>query len=241
MLVSVTKDATNVVTVTGAVKNPGRFAITPASETLMQIVAEAGGSIGPASDTVLQVTRAGKQANVRLSDLLASPQQDIHAYPGDYLNLVPEPRDYLVYGAVYKSGAYPLPVATTSLAEAISHAGGIVDSLADVRGVFVFRYEDPAVVHQIPPNDVASTPVKPDTKNPMPPVIYRVNMKTAAGIFYASAFPLRDKDLVFVADGGADRLGEISRPVPPDREPGALGRQPGHHHRSRVLTAQSNG
>lgn len=32
----------------------------------------------------------------------------------------------------------------------------------------------------------------------MPPVIYRVDMKTAAGIFYANAFLLRDKDLVFV-------------------------------------------
>jgi polysaccharide export outer membrane protein len=32
----------------------------------------------------------------------------------------------------------------------------------------------------------------------MPPVIYRIDMKTAAGIFYANAFQLRDKDLVFV-------------------------------------------
>jgi polysaccharide biosynthesis/export protein len=114
------------------------------------------------------------------------------------VNLIPEPRDYLVYGAVFKSGAYPLPAAKTTLAKAISHAGGIVDSLADSRGVFVFRYEDPAVVQKIPPSDVASSPAKPDAKAPMPPVIYRVNMKTAAGIFYASAFPLRDKDLVFV-------------------------------------------
>lgn len=198
VLVSVAKDATNVVTVTGAVKTPGRFVITPASETLTQIVAEAGGPIGPASDTVLQVTRAGKQAGVRLSDLLSAPQQDIHAQPGDYLNLIPEPRDYLVYGAVFKSGAYPLPTATTSLAEAISHAGGIVDAMADTRGIFVFRYEDPSVLQKIPPGDVASTPAKHDAKSPTPPVIYRVNMKTAAGIFYASAFPLRDKDLVFV-------------------------------------------
>ena len=147
---------------------------------------------------MLQLTRSGKQASVRLSDLLASPQQDVHAQPGDFLNLIPEPRDYMVYGAVFKSGAYPLATAKTTLAEAISHAGGIVDSMADTRGVFVFRYEDPALVRRIPPHDIASTPVKQDAKTPMPPVIYRINMKTAAGIFYASAFPLRDKDLVFV-------------------------------------------
>jgi polysaccharide export outer membrane protein len=140
VLVSVTKDATNVVTVTGTVRSPGRYAITPASETLMQLIAEAGGATQQASDTVLQLTRNGRQVSVRLSDLLSFPQQDIHAVPGDYLNLVQEPRDFLVYGAVYKSGAYPLPADNVTLTEAISHAGGMVDTIADSRGVFVFRY-----------------------------------------------------------------------------------------------------
>jgi polysaccharide biosynthesis/export protein len=199
VLVSVTKDATNVVTVTGTVKNPGRFQITPASETLMQIVAEAGGSTGLATDTVLQLTRGGRQVSVRLSDLLSFPQQDIHARPGDYINLVQDPRDFLVYGAVYKSGAYPLPVDKVTLTQAISQAGGMVDALADSRGVFIFRYEFSQVLHGIPASQVVSSPTAQDAaKSAMPPVIYRVDMKTAAGIFYASAFQLRDKDLVFV-------------------------------------------
>lgn len=197
VLVAVTKDQTNVVTVTGTVKNPGRFQITPASETLMQIVAEAGGSTGLATDTVLQLTRRGRQVSVRLSDLLSFPQQDIHAWPGDYINLIQDPRDFLVYGAVYKSGAYSLPVDKVTLAEGISHAGGMVDALADSRGVFVFRYEYPQVVQAIPVARVASAPTDP-ARTPMPPVIYRIDMKTAAGIFYANSFPLRDKDLVFV-------------------------------------------
>jgi polysaccharide export outer membrane protein len=140
VMVSVTKDVTNVATVTGSVRNPGRYAITAASETLMQLVAEAGGATQQASDTVLQLTRHGRQVSVRLSDLLSFPQQDIHAFPGDYVNLVQEPRDFLVYGAVYKSGAYSLPSGSVTLTEAISHAGGMVDTIADSRGVFVFRY-----------------------------------------------------------------------------------------------------
>ncbi len=172
VLVAVTKDATNVVTVTGAVKNPGRFQITPASETLMQIIAEAGGSIGAPTDTVLQLTRQSRQVSVRLSDLLSFPQQDLHARPGDYINLVEAPRDFLIYGAVYKSGAYPLPADKVTLTKAISQAGGMVDALADSRGVFVFRYEYPQVLHDIPAAQLASPP--PDATAPLVPVIYRV-------------------------------------------------------------------
>jgi len=199
VLVAVTKDQTNVVTATGTVRNPGRFRLTAASETLMQVIADAGGSTGLATDTVLQLTRGGRQVSVRLSDLLSFPQQDIHAHPGDYLNLIQDPRNFLIYGAVYRSGAYPLPVDKVTLTQAISRAGGMVDQLADSRGVFVFRYEYPNVLRDIPAGQIVSAPAMSDpAKTPMPPVIYRVDMKTAAGIFYANAFQLRDKDLVFV-------------------------------------------
>jgi polysaccharide biosynthesis/export protein len=198
VLVTVTKDATNVVTVTGTVKTPGRYQITPASETLMQIIAEAGGSTGLATDTLLQLTRKGRQISIRLSDLLSFPQQDIHAWPGDYINLIQDPQVVLIYGAVFKAGTYPLPVDRVTLTEAISNASGMIDRQADSRGVFVFRYEYPEVLRNIPPGQIVSAPTKDDPKVPLLPVVYRVDMKTAAGIFYANSFELRDKDLVYV-------------------------------------------
>lgn len=199
VLVTVSSDKTNVVTVTGAVHNPGRFTLSPASETLMQIIAEAGGSTGLATDTVLQLTRDRRQIAIRLSDLLSFPQQDIHAKPGDYLNLVQDPRYFLIYGAVYKSGSYPLPVDKITVAQAVSSAHGMIDAMADSRGVFVFRYEFAQVLHDIPARQIASAPI-PESRSDAPsvPVIYHIDMKTAAGIFYAQAFQLRDKDLVFV-------------------------------------------
>jgi len=199
VIVTVLSDKTNVVTVTGTVRNPGRFRISPASETLMQIVADAGGSTGLATDTVLQLTRDRRQVAIRLSDLLSFPQQDIHAQPGDYINLVQDPRYYLVYGAVYKSGSYPLPVDKITLSQAVSGASGMIDAMADSRGVFVFRYEFPQVVRDIPPRQIVSAPAGANAAGAaMVPVVYRVDMKTAAGIFDAQAFQLRDRDLVFV-------------------------------------------
>lgn len=199
VLVTVLADKTNVVTVTGAVRNPGRFALSSASETLMQIVAAAGGSTSLATDTVLQLTRDKRQVAIRLSDLLSFPTQDIHARPGDYLNLLQDPRYFLIYGAVHKSGAYPLPVDKITLAQAVSSAAGMIDALADSRGVFVFRYEFPQVLGDISPQQIASAATGSNRKGTaLVPVIYRIDMKTAAGIFYAQAFQLRDKDLVFV-------------------------------------------
>ncbi len=199
VLVTVTRDVTNVVTVTGTVLHPGRFSLSPASETLTQIIAQAGGSTMLATDTVLQLTRDGRQVSLRLSDLLSFPQQDIHAKPGDYINLIQDRRVFSVYGAVYKSGAYPLPVDDITLAQAISSAGGMNDALADSRGIFVFRYEFPEVLKRIPRGRIISAATPTDkSSEPSVPMIYRIDMKTAAGIFYANAFRLRDKDLVFV-------------------------------------------
>jgi hypothetical protein len=55
------------------------------------------------------------------------------------------------------------------------------------------------VLRRIPPAAIVSAPTPQDAaKAGILPVIYRIDMKTAAGIFYANAFRLRDKDLVFV-------------------------------------------
>ncbi|HEX4055945.1 MAG TPA: polysaccharide biosynthesis/export family protein [Tepidisphaeraceae bacterium] len=140
VLVSVVNNVTNVVTLTGAIKNPGRYGLTPASETLLQMIAMAGGSTGLDSDTIVHLTRGMRQVSIRLSDLMAHPQDDIHAWPGDFLNLTIDPRNFLIYGAVAQAGAYSLAVDDVTLAQAISRAGGLRDFQADSRGIFLFRY-----------------------------------------------------------------------------------------------------
>jgi polysaccharide biosynthesis/export protein len=197
ILVSVVADKTNTVTLTGAIRNPGRYRISPASETLLQLIAIAGGPTAPASDTMLQLTRGIRRASVRLSDLVRDPAEDLHALPGDYLNLAPAPRSVLVYGAVRQPGALPLNAGDATLAQAITRAGGPSDWQADSRGVLLFRYEYPQVLAAIPKDRLLAPPpaARPGA---MVPVIYKLDLKTAAGIFAATRLRLRDKDLIFV-------------------------------------------
>jgi polysaccharide biosynthesis/export protein len=200
VLVSVVTNVTNVVTLAGAVKEQGRFSLTPASETLLQMIAIAGGATALESDTIVQLTRDKRQVSFRLSDLASAPGDDIHAWPGDYLNLILDPRIVLVSGAVGKSDIYPLEVDDRTLAQVISHAGGLRDLQADSRGVFLFRYEFSSVLSAIPKERIVAAPPAnaADATGALVPVIYKVDLKTAAGIFYSTRLMLRDRDLVFV-------------------------------------------
>jgi polysaccharide export outer membrane protein len=41
------------------------------------------------------------------------------------------------------------------------------------------------------------------------PVVYRVNLKRGSGYFLAQSFPMRDKDVVFVASSPYVQIGKI--------------------------------
>jgi polysaccharide export outer membrane protein len=62
-----------------------------------------------------------------------------------------------------------------------------------VRGVFIFRLEDPAALD---PALAASSQRTPDGKVP---VIYRVNMNDPATFFIAQSFPVRNQDVLYVS------------------------------------------
>ncbi len=200
VLVSVVSDATNMVTLTGAVKTPGRYRLTAASETLLQMVAMAGGPTGLESDTILQLTRGRRQVGIRLSDLAAHSRDDIHARPGDYIDLQREPRIFQIYGGVFNSGSYSLATDDVTLAQAITRAGGLQGTQADSRGIFLFRYEDPSVLREIPKTQiiVMAPPTSSVSKDAPEPVLYKVDLKTVSGIFYSTRLNIHDKDLIFV-------------------------------------------
>jgi polysaccharide biosynthesis/export protein len=199
VLVTVLSNVSNVVTVTGTIKNPGRYGLTAASETLLQLVAMAGGPTGRPVDTMLRLTRGNRQIETRLSDLEQHPEEDIHAWPQDYIDLETDPQEVLIYGGIFRSGSYPLVTSNESLARAITDAGGLFDQQADSRGVFLFRYEYPEVLRDIPGDRIVATPPAPTpVLAAQDPVIYKIDMKTASGIFYSTQLRLRSKDLIYV-------------------------------------------
>jgi polysaccharide export outer membrane protein len=86
-----------------------------------------------------------------------------------------------------------------TLAQALGRAGGLQDQRADARGVFIFRFEDPAWVPGSKPN-------APKNAQGKVPVVYRVDLKDPASFFAAQDFPMRHKDVVYVANSPAAEL-----------------------------------
>ena len=98
------------------------------------------------------------------------------------------------------------------LASALARAGGLQDSRADAKGVFIFRLEQA---------DALDWPAKPTTTpDGRVPVIYWVDLLDPASFFVAQSFPVRNKDLIFVSNAPAAQfqkfltiIGSIANPV----------------------------
>lgn len=111
-----------------------------------------------------------------------------------------EPRKNIVLGATGKNEELDFEAQGITLAQALARAGGLQDSRANARGVFVFRFEDPSAFGLPTDAKLATTP---DGKIP---VIYKVDLKDPATFFVAQGFPMRDKDVMYVSNAPAAEL-----------------------------------
>lgn len=192
VIVRLVGNSTNKVIIAGAVKSPGEFDVTAAGETLLQLVTRAGGPAVSPSDAVVELTRNGTTRSVRLQALINQPTADVRLKGGDFINLAVKPRVYLTMGAVGRTAEAPLPVEKLTLANALARNGGLIDTRADVKGVFVLRYETKQVINQLTPDQPADTPYV--------PVVYQFNFNGAAGFFLADSFVLRDRDIIYFSN-----------------------------------------
>ncbi len=200
VIVTVTKSVANSVTVTGEVVHGARLPLSVRGDRLLDVIAEAGGASGPIYETFVRLSRGGVTATIALETLVSHPAENIYAQPGDVLTLVRVPRSFTVLGATGVNADIPFPSERPTLIEALAKAGGLQDQRSDPSGVFLFRYEPPRVVRALgePPLDTG-----PDHSTP---VVYRLDMRDAKSYFLAQRFPIRDKDIIYVANADLDEL-----------------------------------
>jgi polysaccharide export outer membrane protein len=135
-----------------------------------------------------------------MESLVAEPRENIYAEPGDVLTLVRAPQSFTVFGATGQNNEIRFSGPTMSLAEALAKAGGLQDFRSDPAGVFLFRYENPAVAAALgrKPSEVA-----PDGRVPL---VYRLDLRDAKAYFAAERFPIEDKDILYVANADMTEL-----------------------------------
>jgi polysaccharide biosynthesis/export protein len=191
--VRIAQNVSSTVAVVGDVKTSGRIPITPRGERLLDAIAAAGGTSEPIGKISVQVSREGREALVPLESVIRNPNQNIRLGPNDVVTVLFQPFKFTALGATSTSAEIPFESTGITLAEALGRVGGLKDERANVRGAFVFRYEDPAALD---PAIAAASPRTPDGRVP---VIYRVDLRNPATLFAAQNFPMRNKDILYVS------------------------------------------
>ena len=196
-LVIVKKSTANTVTVAGEVVPGARLPLSPGGDRLLQVIAAAGGAQAPVHETFVRLSRDGVTATIPFERLVADPAEDIYARPGDVLTLVRIPQTFSVFGATARNDLITFDAEKLTLIEALAKSQGLRDELANPKGVFLFRYEPAAIVRAL------DQPIATRAADGASPVAYRFDFSDANSYLIAHQFPVRDKDIIFVADAGA--------------------------------------
>lgn len=189
----VRNQATNA-NVVGDVANGGRIPLTPKGERVLDVLASAGGAKNPVSKTMIQLNRGDRVALMPLETVIRDPRQNVIIQPNDVMTVYFQPYSFTAMGATGSNTELPFEATGISLSQALGRVGGLRDDRADIRGVFLFRLEDPAKLGaQLPPH----ARLTPDGRLP---IIYRLDLKDPSNFFVAQSFPMRNKDILYVSN-----------------------------------------
>ena len=202
-LVIVKKSAVNAVTVAGEVVAGAKVPLSLGGDRLLQVIAAAGGAKTPVYETFVRLSRDGLTAAIPLERLVAEPDENIYARPGDVLTLVRVPQTFSVFGATGRNAVIGFGAETITVSQALAKSQGLRDDLANPKGVFLFRYEPIAVVHAL------GEPKATRARDGISPVVYRFDFAEANTYHLADRFPVRDKDIIFVADAAAVQINKL--------------------------------
>lgn len=206
VIVRVIKNNTSNVTVVGEVTTNTLMPLTPKGERLLDALAAGGGVKQPVSRVAIQLSRKNVTATMPLDTVIRDPRQNILLKPGDVVTALFQPQSFSVLGATGKNEEIPFEAQGISLAQALARSGGLTESRADARGVFVFRFEEARLV------DGKGSVVSSGNVDPVP-VIYQIDLRDPASFFVTQHFPIRNHDVIYVANSPAAEFEKFLRLV----------------------------
>jgi polysaccharide export outer membrane protein len=198
VVVSLNQQHSSVVSVLGDVNTPGVLALNSVGERLLALIARAGGPKFEAIESYVTLQRDGKRVKVLLSRVVHDPRENIFIRPNDVIFLTRESPSFTALGALNQSifgtnTEIPFDVETLTLAQAMGKSGGLADQQSDPSEIYVYRFEDRRFLEKM---GVDTTKFTLDRV----PTIYHVNLRDPAGMLLASAFQMKIKDVMYVAN-----------------------------------------
>jgi polysaccharide biosynthesis/export protein len=199
------QNATEVAVTGDVITGANKFRIRPAGERVLDIIARAGGLRYPGYELFVTLQRSNRRATVYFPTLINSPAENIYVAPGDLIYVYREPQKFVAVGALSSvnqtsgvTGQFAFDQERLSLNEAVAKTGGLQDTRADPTQVFVYRVEYRDALKRMGV-DLRKFP----SDQTFIPTIYRANFRDPSSFFYAQKFPMRNKDIIYVANADA--------------------------------------
>jgi polysaccharide export outer membrane protein len=137
-----------------------------------------------------------------MGTIIRAPSQNIFLEPGDLITVQGQPFSFIAMGAEGRQQEVQFEAPTITLAQALARSGGLSDSMANIRGVFVFRFESDSAL---------DWPTKPVARNAdgKVPVVYWLDLAKPRNFFVAKTFPVCDGDLIYTANAPGAQLQKV--------------------------------
>ena len=200
VVVTLSRNVSNAVTVVGEAAAGGRAPLTPRGDRLLDLVASNGRAA--TFETRVTLQRGSERLSMPLSAVLADPAENVFLHPGDVLIVTREPETFTAFGATGRNAQIPFDNVRVNLVEAVAKAGGLQDQRADPQGVFLFRREPGVLAAKL----AATQAEGPAPAGALVPVVYRLDLTRAGGYFLAHEFALQDGDVLYVSSAPANEL-----------------------------------
>jgi polysaccharide export outer membrane protein len=196
-IVSLTDQRASSISVLGEAVGSIRFPASESGERVLDAITRAGLK-APGQDLWVMLERRGRRETVPFGALIYDPANNIYVRPQDTIFIYREPQTFLAFGATgsgttVTSRQFNFDAWRISLAEATAKAGGLNDTQADPRSVFIYRGETRDVAQAL---GVDCTPFT----GPIIPIIYNLNLRDPAGYFLATKFEMRNKDVIYISN-----------------------------------------
>jgi polysaccharide export outer membrane protein len=185
------------VQVTGDVKTPGPLAISDVPLTLVDAITRSGGTNSDADIQRVRLTRNNKLYVLDANRMLdqGDTTQNVMLQNGDVIN-VPDHSDSRIFvmGEVKTPIQVPMIRGRLTIADALTLGGGILDTDANPRQIFVMR-------------GMREHPTTPD--------VYRLDMTQPDAIMLSSQFQLQPMDVVYVGTAASTTFNRVLQQVLP--------------------------
>ena len=207
VVVSVSEQNATDVSIFGDATGSLKTKIKSGGERVLDIIAKAG--VRHAGyEVFVTLQRGSRRATVFLPVLINRPEENIFVQPGDLLYVFRQPQYFLAVGAMGNvtqtqglTGRFTFESERLMLAEAVAKAGGLLDTRADPRQVYLYRLEHRDTLLRMGLN---LSRFNADQQSI--PTVYRANYRDPSIFFAANQFPMRHRDIIYVGNATSIEL-----------------------------------